>query len=773
MSRSVFAHAQADPASLAVTPAAGSFSLQGRTSHFTAYYSNGLLVHRPGDIILLRSDPSWRTTWSIITPGAFSGRDFSDLLFYDAGAGVGEFYTTEGGNLSLLKSLSGWRSSWTIIVPCRITGSRTQDLLFYDAHAGVGELYRTDGHGSISLVQTHTGWRTSWKMIIPCNLTNGATSDLLFYDPAAGVGEMYRTDTHGNLSLIKTHTGWRGSWSQILACNLTGGTYTDLLFYDPGAGVGEMYRTDGHGNLSPIRSYGDWRHTWSIVKACRISGGHTDDLMFYDPTGGVGEFYATDGRGGINMLHTTNTWRRSWSIIEPANFTDGQSEDLVFYDRNAGTGEFYVSQGNTLSTAVLSTCEADYQALRGYFAITPSGLPFKIHVQSGRNGASHGSCSDTQIHCDAFSGNDPDLVRMLVVAEADECFMADQGKGWDCGASNGEALSRVLATHRYPNELGGFQTGPSWLTSGRPDFIDDNDGTDQNFISTGCVTLFIHYLKFQLGYSFESITQAAGSKPAETYKRLTGRTDAFAPFKALLDRRFSPGSASPLTTDNPFPILRDLMFYDPGAGTGEFYRSGIDGGISLLRSDTGWRGSWSIIVPGNFAGRSYNDLLFYDPAAGTGAFYTTDGQGQIALLHAENGWRSSWNVILPGRFGDAAFDGLLFYDRAAGTGELYTSDGQRPHIAACRPHRLEKELDHDPGRPLHPQPLSGSAVLRCRGRARGNLQHRLPRQCRTRGLDGRHGPYLDAGHHMQCDRRSVPRRDVLRQVGWNRPVLRR
>src|SRR4051794_21497898 len=99
---SVLAHISADLASFAATSAATSFSLQGRTSHFTTYYSNGLLVHGPGDIILLKSDPRWRTTWSIITAGNFAGRDFSDLLFYDATAGVGEFYTTEGGNISLL-----------------------------------------------------------------------------------------------------------------------------------------------------------------------------------------------------------------------------------------------------------------------------------------------------------------------------------------------------------------------------------------------------------------------------------------------------------------------------------------------------------------------------------------------------------------------------------------------------------------------------------------------------------------------------------------------
>lgn len=87
-----------------------------------------------------------------------------------------------------------------------------QRSAFYDPVAGVGESYTTEG-GNIQLLRTTAGWRESWSMIIPCNLTGGSYSDLLFYDPSAGVGEMYSTDGDGNLSLIKTNSGWRGSWS--------------------------------------------------------------------------------------------------------------------------------------------------------------------------------------------------------------------------------------------------------------------------------------------------------------------------------------------------------------------------------------------------------------------------------------------------------------------------------------------------------------------------------------------------------------------------------
>jgi hypothetical protein len=625
----VLAHVDANLEALAAAPSTSGSSRQGRTTHFTTYYSNGLLIHEPGDVIQLTSTNGWRTSWSIVTPGKFSDRPFSDLLFYDPAAGVGEFYTTEGGNLSLLNSVSGWRTSWTLIVPCNLTGGPYDDLLFYDASAGVGEMYATDGHGGMSLIASHTDWRTSWTVIAACDLTSRPTSDLLFYDPTAGLGEMYATDAQGGISMFASHT--------------------------------------------------DWRQTWSIIKPCHISGGQYTDLLFYDPTGGVGEFYSTDGNGGISLLHTNNGWRQSWAVISPANFTDGAGQDLVFYDRAGGTGEIYTTRGNTLSTAILATCEADYEALREYFNTTPDDLPFDIYVQSGSGGASHGGCDDSEIHCDAFDGTDADLMRMLVVSEADEVFEADQDNGWDCGQSHGEGLSRVLASHRYPRSMttnnGSFRTGGWWIWSPRNNWVDDNDDSDTNFSSIGCVTLFIHYLKFQLGFSLEQITQAGGGTPAAAYNRLTGRTDAFAPFKAAIERRFDVNVKEPFDSDNAFPIYRDLVFYDPGAGTGEFYTSDINGGITFLATETGWRNSWSIITPGTFAGRSYNDLLFYDPAAGTGEIYTSDGHGHIQLLASHTGWRSSWDMIIPGRFGDSRYDGILFYDRVGGTGEIYATDG--------------------------------------------------------------------------------------------------
>jgi hypothetical protein len=118
-----------------------------------------------------------------------------------------------------------------------------------------------------------------------------------------------------------------------------------------------------------------------------------------------------------------------------------------------------------------------------------------------------------------------------------------------------------------------------------------------------------------------------------------------------------------------------LLFYDAGAGHGEFYTTNGEGGVSLIRLHTGWRNNWRQIIPGQFGGSGFSDLLFYDASAGTGEFYATDNQGRIALLRQQTGWRSSWTHIIPGNFGGSGFTDLLFYD-SAGTGAFYTTDGQ-------------------------------------------------------------------------------------------------
>jgi hypothetical protein len=221
----------------------------------------------------------------------------------------------------------------------------------------------------------------------------------------------------------------------------------------------------------------------------------------------------------------------------------------VFYEDGLG------ASGPTLADAVLARCEADYAQMRGWFGeITPGGMPFTIYVVAGSFGAYHANCAATEEHCAAFDGTNPDLIRMLQVAESVEVFSAASGR-WDCGASTGEGLSRIFATELYPSALNGFTSAASWLDGGRPDFVNTTDPTDRNYVSIGCATLFLNWLRYQLHFSWAEIVAAGGSTLAATYTNLTGRTDALAAFKGLLDAHFPPGAPCGLTNDNPYPLL--------------------------------------------------------------------------------------------------------------------------------------------------------------------------------------------------------------------------
>jgi hypothetical protein len=142
-----------------------------------------------------------------------------------------------------------------------------------------------------------------------------------------------------------------------------------------------------------------------------------------------------------------------------ANFT-------VYYDNSLGT------QGQNMADAVLANCEWDLFKLRGWFGEVAAG-PFTVYIDPGSFGAYHANCAATELHLAAFAGTDGNLENMLNVAEADEVMMNNQGAGWNCGASAGEGLSRVLATQRYPASLDGFASAASWLNSSRPDWVPD------------------------------------------------------------------------------------------------------------------------------------------------------------------------------------------------------------------------------------------------------------------------------------------------------------
>lgn len=124
-----------------------------------------------------------------------------------------------------------------------------------------------------------------------------------------------------------------------------------------------------------------------------------------------------------------------------------------------------------------------------------------------------------------------------------------------------------------------------------------------------------------------------------------------------------------------------LLYYERATGTAAFYIADGSGGIALLREHSGWRTTWTRIVPGDFGGGPGTDLLFYERSTGSAEIWGTDGSGGIALLQQHAGWRSTWAEIVPGDFGGRDGSDLLLYDRAAGEVELHAIDAASAAIS--------------------------------------------------------------------------------------------
>ena len=211
--------------------------------------------------------------------------------------------------------------------------------------------------------------------------------------------------------------------------------------------------------------------------------------------------------------------------------------------------------GQHLARGVLTDCEADFSQLTEWFGgRVPEDLPFEVSIVRGSFGAFHDTCADTHLHCAAFDGHNAELVEMLTMAEVVEVLAAVQNEGWNCGASNGEGLSRVLATALHPSQLDGFATAGDWLNSRRENFVDRNDPTDRDSVSTGCAVLFLNYLHHQLGHPWGTIVAQGGPNLAATYHALQNRNDGWEQFSTLVAAHYPPGQHAYVPTDNIFPL---------------------------------------------------------------------------------------------------------------------------------------------------------------------------------------------------------------------------
>lgn len=246
--------------------------------------------------------------------------------------------------------------------------------------------------------------------------------------------------------------------------------------------------------------------------------------------------------------------RFDYNVSNVGKTQDGRVE--VWYDPALGSG------GLALAQVLLSQIQTVMEVNDNFFEV--KGLAGNLLLVSlsgqsdGSGGAYHYGCafdaaqtgaSDWYIDYATFS-NGMDLG--LAQAEVSESYMGLQGKGWDCGGSNGEGLSRVLAEQMCGGPMGAlsdFQTFPSWQEADSPNWIDQTEPTDQNPVSTGCAVGYLYWMQ-SLGYTWGQIIQAGcpDGTLASNYKALTGKEGGWDAFMLAVNQL-----KGEIVTDNPWP----------------------------------------------------------------------------------------------------------------------------------------------------------------------------------------------------------------------------
>ncbi len=222
----------------------------------------------------------------------------------------------------------------------------------------------------------------------------------------------------------------------------------------------------------------------------------------------------------------------------------------VYYDPALG------APGLSLTKQLLNAVTGPYNAMETFFGIEGGPVNLVIAPLSGNNdgygGAYHYGCdfvSGGTMYCDATFANTTvsplSLEVALYVAELSESFMGPQAKGWGCGLSNGEGLSRFCAEQETSMAtLAAYATGPTWAQAGFPDWVTNTAPTDRDAVSTGCAIIYINWMR-SLGYTIPQIVQGGGATLAANYRTLTGKATAYQDLLAAV-------RGLPITSDNPF-----------------------------------------------------------------------------------------------------------------------------------------------------------------------------------------------------------------------------
>jgi hypothetical protein len=267
----------------------------------------------------------------------------------------------------------------------------------------------------------------------------------------------------------------------------------------------------------------------------------------------------------------------SGRTVRADEHTLAQSRQLLTSETVVGQTPHFIihadgaAEGNLAAQSVLAACEADLAAVQVWFGgiDLPPGQdsddqttaraaqpvqPIHVLMDPNAGGAYHYSCSSANLYIEPDPANQ---AAALVAGEVVELFEDAINNGWDCGHTNGEALSRVLAVERNANlAVVTVPTAQRWWRNGRHDYVNDNSATDQNEDANGCGALFLSYLHTQLGFSWTQIVTTGGGSLGDTYHKLTGKDPqaGYQDFMGRLATIAQRGQLNVPSSGDPFPI---------------------------------------------------------------------------------------------------------------------------------------------------------------------------------------------------------------------------
>lgn len=196
---------------------------------------------------------------------------------------------------------------------------------------------------------------------------------------------------------------------------------------------------------------------------------------------------------------------------------------------------YAVGNVNNAAQVIAQSVQNDNQQLALIFGVQPAGLSYTVYVEQGVGGAYHCGCQGSTFFVDA----DANLGASFNAAEMVEVYEAEINNGWDCGLTNGEALSRALAVVLHPELAQDMrETIVGWWNHGAIDYISTNNEDDRNEDANGCGLFFLYYLHFGLQQDWPQIVRAGGDTLAATYATLTNQpaNTAFGSFMQALQQ---------------------------------------------------------------------------------------------------------------------------------------------------------------------------------------------------------------------------------------------